>query len=112
MQNLQKKEYWLLVDIDRDARVSRRFYVGQRMPQVYEEWVKIMNGNLDEVDIMALEAFAAEEPCHDCYMQQFLRMDDKTRLKRKDIAGARCFYEGYTETRDGNKVIIWVNTGS
>ncbi len=112
MQRLQKQEYWLRVDIDRSARVSRCFYVGQRMPQVYEEWVKIMNGHLDKNDVTALEAHAAEQPRHDCYMRKFLKVEDKTRLKRKDMAGARCVYEGYKETRDGNKIILWVDTSS
>ena len=109
-----KTEYYLLVDIDSDACVSRTFYVETEVPQVYEEWVRIMDGQLDETDIKALESYAAKEPRarHDYLLQTFLKAADKTLLKRKDMAGARCICEGYKETCDGDKVVFWVNTGS
>ena len=53
----------MLVDIDRDARVDRLFYAGTEVSQVYEEWVRIIDGHLDENNIKARESHALKNRC-------------------------------------------------
>ena len=71
-----------------------------------------MEGHLDQEDITLFEGLAENETIWDCYMRMFQETEDKTTLRRYEMAGGRRFYEGCTRKREGHKVIISVCTGS
>ena len=77
-----------------------------------------MEKTLDTEDIALLDAFVSdakrENKPLDSYLQGYVLTPDKSNLKRSDIAGGRCFYEGYqTIQADRGRVVVYdINTGS